>query len=33
MFFDRFPEENGQTLSPSAKDFLPIHRSGFEITT
>jgi hypothetical protein len=32
-FFERFPEENAQTLSPSAKEFLPIHRSSFEIST
>jgi hypothetical protein len=33
VIFDHFPEENGQTLSPSAKEYLPIHWFCFEIVT
>ena len=28
--FDRFPEENGQTLSPSAKSIINVILSGIE---
>ena len=30
IFLNHFPEENGQTTSPAAKEFIPIHRHKLE---